>query len=211
MRSMLEHVFDRDDKLGHGGGTAKDLTVPGFKCGGKTGTANKYDPAIKGYSADHYLASFAGLAPIDHPKLAIVVMIDDPTGGIHYGGSVSGPVFATVASQALRYLGVPGDPLPPPPPAPVVAKKKVAAPAVVVDGRGSASAVSAAEGRRGLIEQPVEVPSDLPDFRGLGVAKALELARQNHLELELTGSGRVVEQEEKGPGKVHVRLSDGSR
>lgn len=192
MRSMLEHVFDRDDKLGHGGGTAKDLTVPGFKCGGKTGTANKYDPATKGYSADHYLASFAGLAPIEHPKLAIVVMIDDPTGGIHYGGSVSGPVFATVASQALRYLGVPGEALPPPPPAPVVAKKKAAAPVVVV-------------------EAAPEVPSDLPDFRGLGVTKALELARQNHLELELSGSGRVVEQELRSPGKVHVRLSDGSR
>lgn len=193
MRSMLEHVFDKDDKLGHGGGTAKDITVPGFKCGGKTGTANKYDPAIKGYSPDHYLASFAGLAPIDKPKLAIIVMIDDPSGGVHYGGSVSGPVFATVASQSLRYLGVPGEALPPPPPPKDVPTKKKAAPAPVV------------------VEAAPEVPSDLPDFRGLGVAKALELARQNHLELELTGSGRVVEQEAKGPGKVHVRLSDGSR
>jgi cell division protein FtsI (penicillin-binding protein 3) len=191
MRTMLAGVFDRDDKTGHGGGTAKDLTVPGFKCGGKTGTANKYDPAIKGYSPDHYLASFAGLAPIDHPRIAVVVMIDDPSGGIHYGGSVSGPVFATVASQALRYLGVPGDPLPPPPPAPAAPAKKK-------------PVVAAAS-----IAPVAAPPSDLPDFKGLGVAKALELAREHHLDVELTGSGHVVDQEPRGPGRILLHFSDG--
>jgi len=104
---MLASVFD-----GFGtktSGTAAGVWVPGFKCGGKTGTAHKYDPALKGYSEHNYLSSFAGLAPIARPRLAIVVVVDDPSGGDYYGGKVAGPVFATIASEALRYLGVPGD------------------------------------------------------------------------------------------------------
>ncbi len=110
MRAILASVFE-GGKLG---GTAHDLVVPGFKCGGKTGTAHKYDPETHHYS-DRYLSSFAGLAPIDHPKIVVVVMIDEPSGGDYYGGKVAGPVFATVASQTLRYLGVPGEKMPQPP------------------------------------------------------------------------------------------------
>lgn len=96
-------------------GTAASLVVPGFRCGGKTGTAHKWDAATKQYATNRYLSSFAGLAPIDRPRLAIVVLIDEPSGGDYYGGKVAGPVFATVASEALRYLGVPGEPLECPP------------------------------------------------------------------------------------------------
>lgn len=110
MTAMLASVFDK----GKQGGTAKDIDVPGFRCGGKTGTAHKYDPETKQYAPDRYLSSFAGLAPIDEPRLAIVVLIDEPSGGDYYGGKVAGPVFAVIASEALRYLGVPGAPLVPP-------------------------------------------------------------------------------------------------
>jgi cell division protein FtsI (penicillin-binding protein 3) len=116
MLPMLASVFD-----GAGtktAGTAATVWVPGFKCGGKTGTAHKYDPAIKRYSDNHYLSSFAGLAPIANPRLAIAVVVDDPSGGDYYGGKVAGPVFAAIASETLRYLGVPGDaPLEQPKPA----------------------------------------------------------------------------------------------
>ncbi len=111
MRTILRSVFEG----GELNGTAASVVVPGFVCGGKTGTANKWDPHTKQYSRHHYLASFAGLAPIDNPRLAIVVIIDDPVAGKHYGGEVSGPVFATIASEALRYLGVPGASLQCPP------------------------------------------------------------------------------------------------
>jgi cell division protein FtsI (penicillin-binding protein 3) len=103
---ILASVFDK----GKFQGTASTIEVLGFRCGGKTGTARKYDPETKQYSEHRYLGSFAGLAPIDHPRLAIVAMIDDPSGGDYYGAKVAGPVFATVASEALRYLGVPGEP-----------------------------------------------------------------------------------------------------
>jgi cell division protein FtsI (penicillin-binding protein 3) len=109
MMTMLASVFDK----GKFYGTAHNLDVAGFTCGGKTGTAHKYDPETKKYAEDRYLSSFAGIAPIDHPRLAIAVLVDDPSGGDYYGGAVAGPVFATIASESLRYLGVPGNPLPP--------------------------------------------------------------------------------------------------
>ena len=104
---MMASVFDG---LGtKTAGTGASVWVPGWKCGGKTGTAHKYDPAIRDYARDRYLSSFAGLAPVAGPRLAIVVLIDDPAGGDYYGGKIAGPVFATIASESLRYLGVPGD------------------------------------------------------------------------------------------------------
>lgn len=114
MRAMLASVFEG----GKQAGTAATIVVPGFRCGGKSGTAHKYDPAIRTYALHSYLSSFAGLAPIDEPRLAIFVLIDDPVEGDYYGGKVAGPVFAVVASEALRYLGVPGESAVCPPPAP---------------------------------------------------------------------------------------------
>ena len=105
MAAMMASVFE-GGKLN---GTASAIVVPGFRCAGKTGTAHKYDPETHSYS-DRHLASFAGLAPADHPRLAIVVLVDEPSEGDYFGASVAGPVFARVASESLRYLGVPGEP-----------------------------------------------------------------------------------------------------
>lgn len=116
--AMMATVFDKDPK----GGTAKGVVIPGFKCAGKTGTAHKYDPETKTYAEHRYLSSFVGLAPLDHPRLAIAVLIDDASGGDYFGALVAGPVFSKVASEGLRYLGVPGEALP------VVMPKVVASP-----------------------------------------------------------------------------------
>jgi cell division protein FtsI/penicillin-binding protein 2 len=116
MLAIMATVFEG----GKQAGTASSIVVPGFRCGGKTGTAHKWDPVARQYATTRYLSSFGGLAPIDRPRLAIVVFVDEPSGGDYYGGKVAGPVFATIASEALRYLGVPGEPIecPPPPPGP---------------------------------------------------------------------------------------------
>jgi cell division protein FtsI (penicillin-binding protein 3) len=111
MMKMLISVFDKTVVGGPIGGTAKTIDVPGFHCAGKTGTAHKYDPALHRYSEDKYIASFAGIAPAEHPRIVVVTMIDEPDSKDYYGASVSAPVFARVASETLRYLGVPGDPL----------------------------------------------------------------------------------------------------
>ena len=100
---MLESVFEK----GRDGGTARHIDVPGFRVGGKTGTAHKVDPKTRAYSDDLYLSSFAGLAPIDDPKIAVLVMIDEPKGEHYYGARVAGPPWARIVAETLPYLGVP--------------------------------------------------------------------------------------------------------
>jgi cell division protein FtsI (penicillin-binding protein 3) len=196
MAEMLVSVFDR----GKFAGTAHEIEVAGFKCGGKTGTAHKYDPETHKYAPDRYLSSFAGLAPADHPRLAIVVLVDEPSGGDYFGGKVAGPVFAIVASEALRYLGVPGEALPVP-----------AAPggASGVGPRASAGSAVVPEEDAPPIDEPSD--GDVPDFRGLGMAKALEVARTAGIEIEVQGTGRVTSEEVLAPGKIRLYFSDERR
>ncbi len=89
-----------------GEGTGVEAAIPGFKVAGKTGTAQKIDPATHRYSDTHYIASFTGFVPAEKPRLVIAVVLDDAMGGVHAGGSVAGPVFRRVGEMALRYLGV---------------------------------------------------------------------------------------------------------
>ena len=80
--------------------------VPGYRVGGKTGTAYKLE---NGVYAKKYVASFVGIAPMSNPRLIVAVMIDEPSNGKHYGGDVAGPAFANIMGGALRVLGIPQD------------------------------------------------------------------------------------------------------
>jgi cell division protein FtsI (penicillin-binding protein 3) len=99
LRTMLEGAFAP-------GGTASEVSIPGYKLAGKTGTANKIDPTTGEYSESRYVASFIGFAPALHPKLLIEVMVDEPQTEI-YGGVVAAPAFERIASFALPYLRIP--------------------------------------------------------------------------------------------------------
>jgi cell division protein FtsI (penicillin-binding protein 3) len=103
VREMLEEVV-------RPGSTGAKAGVTGYRVAGKTGTAWKF--AAGGYSKDKYLSIFAGLAPASDPKLAAVVIIDEPHGDLYYGSDVAAPVFAEVMTEALRLLAVPPDALP---------------------------------------------------------------------------------------------------
>jgi len=100
VRDMLETVVQV-------GGTAPYAQVMGYRVAGKTGTAHKLD--VGGYAADRYVSSFVGMAPASNPRLIIAVMIDEPSGGKYYGGTVAAPVFSAVMAGALRQLAVPQD------------------------------------------------------------------------------------------------------
>ena len=100
MRKMMEGVVLF--------GTGKPAQLNGYSSGGKTGTAQKIDPATHTYSKTMHIASFAGFAPVNNPVIAVAVVLDSPKGA-YYGASVSAPVFAEVAQQVLEYLGVPHD------------------------------------------------------------------------------------------------------
>jgi cell division protein FtsI/penicillin-binding protein 2 len=98
LRRMLEGVFAS-------GGTASEVSIPGYRLAGKTGTANKIDPRTGEYSKFRLVASFVGFAPARNPRLLTAVMVDEP-GGAGYGGEVAAPAFGKIMSFALPYLGI---------------------------------------------------------------------------------------------------------
>jgi cell division protein FtsI (penicillin-binding protein 3) len=100
VRKMLESVVSRQ-------GTAPQAAIKGYRVAGKTGTAKK---SIKGgYADDRFIAVFAGMVPVEKPRLVMVVMVDEPSAGEYYGGQVAAPVFSKVMSGALRILNIPPD------------------------------------------------------------------------------------------------------
>ena len=103
VRAMMEEVV-------RPGGSGTRAAIAGYRVAGKTGTSWKAAPG--GYSEDKYFSIFAGLAPASQPRLATVVVIDEPTGDLYYGGDVAAPVFGEVMAESLRLLAVPPDALP---------------------------------------------------------------------------------------------------
>lgn len=90
------------------GGTATRANISGYRVGGKTGTAHKLRSDRKGYSTTEYRALFAGVAPVSNPRIAMVVVVENPKGS-YFGGTVSAPVFARVMQESLRLMNVPLD------------------------------------------------------------------------------------------------------
>jgi cell division protein FtsI (penicillin-binding protein 3) len=97
VRTMLEGVLAP-------GGTASEVSVPGYTLAGKTGTSQVAENGT--YSETKYVASFIGFAPAQDPRLLVAVIVDQPQGD-YYGGSVAAPAFGEIAEFALPYLGVP--------------------------------------------------------------------------------------------------------
>jgi len=89
-------------------GTGKLAHLDGWTSAGKTGSAQKIDPATGRYSPTHFIASFTGFAPISNPAVSILVSLDSPV-GLHEGGMVAAPVFKRIAEQVLPHLDVPRD------------------------------------------------------------------------------------------------------
>jgi cell division protein FtsI (penicillin-binding protein 3) len=99
VRAMLELAVQP-------GGTAPRAQIAGYRVGGKTGTAHK----LEGHRyTNKYISSFVGFAPASNPRLIVAVMVDEPSAGQHYGGTVAAPVFSTVMAGALRLLAVAPD------------------------------------------------------------------------------------------------------
>ncbi|REK13890.1 MAG: penicillin-binding protein 2 [Acidobacteria bacterium] len=90
-------------------GTAKQAQLQGYSSAGKTGTAWKYDPQLRRVNRAKYISSFVGFAPADDPRVAIAITIDEPRGGLRYGGQVAAPVFRQIAEKVLPRWGVPPD------------------------------------------------------------------------------------------------------
>jgi len=178
------------------GGTGKRAQLQGVRVGGKTGTAQKLDPATGRYTQDKYVAWFIGVAPLDAPRVAIAVGIDEPKGA-HTGGAVAAPVFARVAAVLLTQMGVATEPLLDPSGRPAVRSAANAPtpapplPAVAAAPPLPPGAEIAHEDGRLLV----------PDLHGKTVAEVKQITAGVPIELELYGHGRAVAQE-PDPGTV---------
>ncbi len=167
------------------GGTGTLGTVPGFSVAGKTGTAQKVDPVTGGYSVDKRVSSFVGFVPADAPRLAILVVLDEPQGQT-YGGLVAAPVFSRIATQALRYLEVaPGaretaDPLPP-----------------VMELKNIPLFTSLSER-----DEAEDGAGRMPDLAGMSYRQVLQVMERTGLNMKLEGSGRVIEQNPRSGAKI---------
>jgi len=100
MRAMMQKVVLE--------GTGRKAILEGYSAAGKTGTAQKVDPATGAYSKTKYIGSFAGFAPVNNPQVVVAVILDSAV-GLHQGGQVSAPVFRRIMQQVLEYLHVPHD------------------------------------------------------------------------------------------------------
>jgi cell division protein FtsI (penicillin-binding protein 3) len=107
IQGMLQQVVEAP-------GGAFRAKVPGYHVAGKSGTARKTSVGAKGYKEKSYRSLFAGFAPTSNPRIAMAVVIDEPSNGTYFGGLVSAPVFGRVMAGALRLMNVAPDNLPPP-------------------------------------------------------------------------------------------------
>ena len=160
--SMLELVVE--------GGTGTKAQIEGLRVAGKTGTAQKVDPATGRYSARDRTASFVGYAPAENPRIVVSVVIDTPRTS-HYGGTVAAPVFRRIAEHALEAMGV---------------NREIPAPHPdVVPPLAPAQPVSIAFN---------PAVNGVPNLIGLGMREAVSTAARSGLRVSVDGWGAVIEQ-----------------
>ena len=165
---MLETVTGPD-------GTGRRAALRGVRVAGKTGTAQKFDTELGRYSDERFVAWFIGAVPSDDPRLALVVALDEPQRPVHTGGAAAAPLFATVAAAQLARLGIVTEPVrvPQRPQSRLTKSEPTVVPALTrLAGRVL-----------------------LPDLRGLTVAEVEAITAQEHLAVEISGSGRAVSQD----------------
>lgn len=211
LQDALRHVVT--------GGTGQGAAIPGYTAAGKTGTAQKIDPSTRAYSDTKVVASFAGYAPARDPSVAIVVVIDEPSGSQQYGGEIAAPVFGRLAGRILRYMEVAPD-LPDELRYTEDDAEPVRTPEPQME-RGLPAGGSA----WGLVNASLPLPSTpsdgparlvVPDYRGQTLREVFEDSQRMGLELVAKGSG-VASQQWPLPGelvspatRIQVRFSTSS-
>ena len=159
-------------------GTGRFAAIPGYAVGGKTGTAQKLDPATGRYSRAPGVLSFVGYAPADEPRFAMLVMLDEPKNE-KWGSEAAAPIFNAIGREILRYLEVP---------------PRDAQPLQIVTG---AEAVAPARVRLVSTAPEVVEPDGtrrMPDLAGKTLRQALGALEPLRVEVRLAGQGRVVRQ-----------------
>jgi cell division protein FtsI (penicillin-binding protein 3) len=192
---MLESVVHSKN------GTGSNAKVEGYRVAGKTSTAQKANRETRGYAENEYFASFVGAIPADEPRVVILVSVDSPQGG-HYGNEVAAPTFARLAARVMVHLGVEREDGVQPVPEAI---SLMADDTLLVDGFTPLGDVEPALPGK---SRPTVV-GGLPDFTGLSVVEAMDVAESAGIALVAEGTGIAVMQDEPpGPlpqsGRVRV-------
>ena len=155
-------------------GTGHAAVIPGYEVGGKTGTAQKLDPATKRYSHAPGVLSFVGVTPADDPRFVMLVMLDEPKNE-KWGSEAAAPIFSAIGREVLRYLEVP---------------PRDAQPVQLMAAESPTPAVVPA-----LSTALLESPSGLmPDLRGKPLRLALTALAALRADVEIEGRGLVIQQ-----------------
>ena len=201
-------------------GTGKLARLDGWTAAGKTGSAQKIDPATGRYSPTQLIASFTGFAPISNPAVTILVSLDSPV-GLHEGGQVAAPAFKRIAEQVLSYLDVPRDVPLNPRMIEAAYKRRIAADGSALedftptdflgqpDGPPAASNQAMPTGLESQVHAPeVAMAADeggdivVPDFAGKTMREVTEMCLHLGLEPVLVGSNLATEQFPEAGAKV---------
>lgn len=174
-RNLMKSVVEK--------GTGKNAQIPGYKIGGKTGTAQK--AGNKGYEAGKYFSSFFAFFPVDHPKYAILVTVNEPKGG-YYGAEVALPPVKAVFEKLIKYKGIT--------PEGIVQNEKSKQESVVVNR----------ELKRDISKYKAEFEIGLmPDLKGLSLREIYAIYPRNMFpHYKINGSGRVIGQYPKAGEKI---------
>ncbi len=168
------------------GGTGEGAVPAGFEVAGKTGTAQKADALMKGYSEGRFTSGFMGVVPAEDPKLAVLVVIDEPQENI-YGGMVAAPAFKNIVEKVLPYLNVfPKGTLVVKSEADFIPKRRVQ------EGESLVEGVKMGRGMENEV---------MPDLTGLSMRSAMSQVEGKGLIIKISGNGRLVDQIPK-PGAV---------
>jgi cell division protein FtsI (penicillin-binding protein 3) len=174
-------------------GTGHNAAIPGYDVAGKTGTAQKLDPATRRYSRAPGVLSFVGFAPADDPRLAMIVLLDEPKNE-KWGSEAAAPIFAAIGREALRYLNVaPRDSSP----VPIVRQELARATPerAQVGGGAEGPALDAAAVPAGAAAAPGAQPDGvMPRLGGFSLRQAMETLAPHGVRLEITGRGVVTSQ-----------------
>ena len=182
-------------------GTGHNAAIPGYDVAGKTGTAQKMDPATKRYSRAPGVLSFVGFVPADDPRLAMIVLLDEPKNE-KWGSEAAAPIFSAIGRETLRYLNVaPRDVSPVP-----IVRGEIAsaAPEKPRPAAAAVPALDASAAPAGVLADsddapPATVAAVMPRLAGLSLRQAMDALAPHGVRLEITGRG-VVASQQPAPG-----------
>jgi stage V sporulation protein D (sporulation-specific penicillin-binding protein) len=199
-------------------GSGKNCYIPGYRVGGKTGTAQKYNEDGSIMSGKH-IASFIGFAPVDDPKIAVLIVVDEPNVAVDFGSIVAAPYVKDVIYESLQYMGVMPD-------EGAEAPEQVPLPDVVGMTADDAASALQAVGIKwlmdgtGTVEEQMPAPETVvdsgttvmlsmtdkteydetdgmvvvPDVSGMSIMDAGQLLEDNRLEMSIEGQGNATYQ-----------------